>query len=88
MLEDYGLPEDPKVSEGVNFFPLMSGLRKLGSTAMWAGLLGSALFFLRRGRRFPPPEEEAVAAAYAKGEASGRAAEAEGGGPERGPEGR
>jgi formate dehydrogenase iron-sulfur subunit len=68
MLDEYGLPEEPTVSGGATFFPLMGGLRKLGSTAMWAGLIGSALLFLRRGRRFPPPEEEAVAAAHAKGE--------------------
>jgi formate dehydrogenase iron-sulfur subunit len=74
MLDEYGLPEDPKVS-GASFFPLMSGLRKLGSVAMWAGLIGSALFFLRTGRRFPPPEEEAVAAANAKGEAGKKEAE-------------
>jgi formate dehydrogenase iron-sulfur subunit len=74
MLDEYGLPEDPKVS-GASFFPLMSGLRKLGSVAMWAGLIGSALFFLRTGRRFPPPEEEAVAAANAKGEAGNKEAE-------------
>jgi formate dehydrogenase iron-sulfur subunit len=74
MLDEYGLPEDPKVT-GASFFPLMSGLRKLGSVAMWAGLIGSALFFLRTGRRFPPPEEEAVAAANAKGEAGNKEAE-------------
>jgi formate dehydrogenase iron-sulfur subunit len=67
MLEEYGLPRDPTVKATFSFFPLMSGLRKLGSAAMWAGLVGSALFFLRTGRRFPPPEDEAVAAARAKG---------------------
>jgi formate dehydrogenase iron-sulfur subunit len=66
MLEEYGLPEDPKVT-GLSFFPLMSGLRKLGSLATWAGLLGAGIFFLRTGRRFPPPEDEAVASAREKG---------------------
>jgi formate dehydrogenase iron-sulfur subunit len=66
MLEEYGLPRDPTVKATFSFFPLMSGLRKLGSAAMWAGLLGSALFFLRTGRKFPPPEDEAVGAARAK----------------------
>ena len=86
MLEDYGLPEEPTVSGGVSFIPMMSALRKVGSTAMWAGLLGSALFFLRRGRRFPPPEEEAVASAYARGEESPQETEHKEPGP--GPEGR
>jgi ferredoxin len=72
MLEDYGLPNDPTVKSGLTFFPVMSALRKLGSAAMWAGLIGSALFFLRTGRRFPPPEEEAVASAHARGPAPGR----------------
>jgi hypothetical protein len=76
MLEDYGLPTDPTVKSGFTFFPVMSALKKLGSAAMWAGLIGSALFFLRTGRRFPPPEEEAVASAHARAGA-GRA---EGGG--------
>src|ERR671922_3098152 len=66
MLEEYGLPRDPTVKATFSFFPLMSALRKLGSAAMWAGLLGSALFFLRTGRKFPPPEDEAVGAARAK----------------------
>ena len=44
----------------------MSGLRKLGSLATWAGLLGAGLFLLRTGRRFPPSEDEAVASAREK----------------------
>jgi formate dehydrogenase beta subunit len=62
MLEEYGLPEEPTV-KGASFFPAMSVLRKLGSVATWAGLIGAGLFFLRTGRRFPPPEAEAVASA-------------------------
>jgi formate dehydrogenase beta subunit len=62
MLEEYGLPEEPTV-KGASFFPAMSALRKLGSVATWAGLIGAGLFFLRTGRRFPPPEAEAVASA-------------------------
>ena len=72
MLEEYGLPEKPTV-RGASFFPVMSGLRKLGSLATWAGLLGAGLFFLRTGRRFPPSEEEAVASAREKGRADGPA---------------
>ncbi len=62
MLAEYDLPEDPKVPGG--FFRALSGLRKLGSGAMWAGMLGTGLFFLRTGRRRPPPEDEAVSEAY------------------------
>jgi hypothetical protein len=69
MLEEYGLPDKPTVS-GASFFPVMSVLRKLGSAATWAGLLGVGLFFLRTGRRFPPSEAEAVASARDKGRAS------------------
>lgn len=74
MLEEYGLPEEPKV-EGMSFFPAMSGLRKLGSLSMWAGLLGAGLFFLRTGRRQPPEEDEAVEEAYAKGRRSSEGSE-------------
>lgn len=68
MLEEYGLPEEPTV-KGASFFPAMSALRKLGSVATWAGLIGAGLFFLRTGRRFPPPEPEAVASARERGRA-------------------
>jgi formate dehydrogenase iron-sulfur subunit len=61
MVAEYGLPEDPQVPGA--YFGVLGGLRKLGSAATWAGLLGTALFFLRTGRRPPPPEEEAVAEA-------------------------
>jgi formate dehydrogenase iron-sulfur subunit len=73
ILEEYGLPRDPTVKATFSYFPLMSGLRKLGSAAMWAGLVGSALFFLRTGRKFPPPEEEAVASAHSKDPDGGHA---------------
>ena len=69
ILEEYGLPAEPTVKAGLTFFPLIGALRKLGSVAMWAGLIGSAVFFLRTGRRFPPPEDESVKEAYAKGDA-------------------
>jgi len=69
MLDEYGLPDEPTV-KGASFFPAMSGLRKLGSVATWAGLLGAAVFFLRTGRRFPPPEDKAVASAREKGGAA------------------
>jgi formate dehydrogenase iron-sulfur subunit len=65
MLDEYGLPEDPTV-KSASFFPVMSGLRKLGSISMWAGLVGTAIFFLRSGRRGVPAEDEAVAAAHAR----------------------
>jgi hypothetical protein len=64
MLDEYGLPENPTINSAASFFPVMSGLRKLGSLSMWAGLIGTAIFFLRTGRRLPPPEEEAVASAH------------------------
>jgi formate dehydrogenase iron-sulfur subunit len=63
MLADYDLPEDPQVPG--TFFQALSGLRKLGSAATWAGMLGVGLLFLRTGRFRPPPEDEAVAEAYA-----------------------
>jgi formate dehydrogenase iron-sulfur subunit len=67
MLEEYGLPSSPTVRSSFSFFPVMSTLRKLGSVATWVGLLGTALFFLRTGRRLPPSEEEAVAYAHRLG---------------------
>ncbi|MGH2817218.1 MAG: formate dehydrogenase subunit beta [Actinomycetota bacterium] len=70
MVEEYGLPKDPTV-KAASFFPVMSGLRKLGSIATWAGILGSIVFFLRSGRRFPPPEDEAVAHAQELGRGEG-----------------
>jgi len=74
MLDEYGLPENPTVNSAASFFPLMSGLRKIGSVSMWAGLIGTAIFFLRTGRRLPPPEEEAVASAH---ERAGKTQEAD-----------
>jgi formate dehydrogenase iron-sulfur subunit len=76
MLEEYGLPSEPTVKSAFSFFPLIGALRKLGTVAMWGGLIGSALFFLRTGRRFPPPEDEAVEAANRRGEAAAADAEA------------
>jgi len=60
-LEDYGLPSDPQVPG--TFFSALSVLRKLGSISVWGGLLASAIFYLRTGRRHAPPEDEAVAEA-------------------------
>jgi formate dehydrogenase iron-sulfur subunit len=74
MLDEYGLPEEPTV-KGASFFPAMSGLRKLGSVATWAGLIGAGIFFLRTGRRLPPSEDKAVASAQEKGRASERQAQ-------------
>jgi formate dehydrogenase iron-sulfur subunit len=67
MLEEYGLPSRPTVTSAASFFPWMSALRKLGSAATWAGILGAFVFFLRSGRRFPPPEGDAVSSAHEKG---------------------
>jgi formate dehydrogenase iron-sulfur subunit len=64
MLDDYGIPNEPTVQAGFSFFPLIGGLRKLGSVATWAGILGTAVFFLRTGRRHPPAEDRAVAEAH------------------------
>ena len=69
MLDEYGLPDEPTV-QGASFFPVMSGLRKLGSVATWAGLIGAGIFFLRTGRRLPPSEDKAVASAREKGRES------------------
>ncbi|MGH8933895.1 MAG: formate dehydrogenase subunit beta [Egibacteraceae bacterium] len=68
MLEGYHLPANPQVPG--SYFTAMGSLRRLGSAATWAGVLGTALYFLRTGRRRPPPEEEAVAEAYAIGHES------------------
>jgi formate dehydrogenase beta subunit len=76
MLDEYGLPDDPTV-KGASFFPVMSGLRKLGSVATWAGLIGAGIFFLRTGRRLPPAEDKAVASAQEKGRETERQAQVE-----------
>ena len=68
ILEQYGLPVDPTVTSPVSFPPVIGTLRKLGTTASWAGFLAAVVYFLKTGRRYPPPEAEAVAEAYAKGE--------------------
>jgi hypothetical protein len=68
ILEQYGLPVDPTVTSPVSFPPVMSALRKAGTTASWAGFLAALVYFLKTGRRYPPPVAEAVAEAYAKGE--------------------
>ena len=45
------------------FFSALSVLRKLGTISVWGGLLATAVFWLRTGRRHAPPEDEAVAEA-------------------------
>ncbi|MPZ88926.1 MAG: formate dehydrogenase subunit beta [Nitriliruptorales bacterium] len=67
MLAEYDLPEDPQVPG--TYFGALSGLRKLGSASMWAGLLGTAIFFLRTGRKRPPVDEDVIAQAYAREDA-------------------
>jgi formate dehydrogenase iron-sulfur subunit len=79
MLEEYGLPKNPTVRATFSFFPVMGFIRKLGSAATWLGILGTAVFWLRVGRRPPPPEEEAVAHARALGEGDRSRAGLEGG---------
>ena len=68
-LGDYGLPEDPQVPG--TFFSALSVLRKLGSVSVWGGLLATAIFYLRTGRRRPPPEDQAVDEAMSLGSAAG-----------------
>src|SRR6266508_2804136 len=68
MLGDYGLPESPDVRATTSFLGLLRTLRKVGAVATWAGVLGTALFWLRAGRKLPPSEEVAVAEATALGQ--------------------
>ncbi|HEU5448752.1 MAG TPA: formate dehydrogenase subunit beta [Acidimicrobiia bacterium] len=67
-LEDYGLPADPQVPG--NFFSALGVLRKLGTISVWGGLLASAIFYLRTGRRRTPSEDDAVAEAERLGQES------------------
>ncbi len=67
MLAEYGLPADPRASGPRTYLGWLGGMRKLGSGAMWAGVLATGLYFLRTGRRRPPADDEAVAEAYALG---------------------
>jgi formate dehydrogenase iron-sulfur subunit len=67
-LADYGLPADPQVPG--NFFSALSVLRKLGTISVWGGLLASAIFYLRTGRRRTPSEDEAVNEAERLGQES------------------
>jgi formate dehydrogenase beta subunit len=68
MLEDYGLPKDPEVKSTFSFIGVLRALRGVGALALWAGVIGSAVYWLRRGRLAPPPESEAVARAERLGE--------------------
>jgi formate dehydrogenase iron-sulfur subunit len=63
LLDDYGLPSDPEVKANVSFIGGLRALRGVGAVALWAGVIGAAVYWLRTGRRRPPPEAEAVAAA-------------------------
>jgi formate dehydrogenase iron-sulfur subunit len=67
MLGEYGLPDDPNVRATTSFLGLLRNLRKIGAVAIWAGLLGTTLFWLRNGRKFPPAEDVAVAEAMRLG---------------------
>lgn len=68
LLGDYGLPRDPNVRSTLSFIGLLRNLRRIGAVAAWAGLVGTAIFWLRTGRRQPPPEDEVVAEAMRLGE--------------------
>jgi len=63
MLADYGLPKDPETRANVSFIGALRNLRRLGAAATWAGIVASAVYWLRIGRKAPPPEEAAVAEA-------------------------
>jgi formate dehydrogenase iron-sulfur subunit len=67
MLGDYGLPESPNVTKTTSFIGLLRSLRGIGAIATWAGILGTAVFWLRTGRKVPPAEDVAVASAMAGG---------------------
>jgi hypothetical protein len=67
-LAEYGLPADPQVPG--TFFSALSVLRKLGTISVWGGLVATAIFYLRTGRRKPPPEDDAVAEAERLGRGS------------------
>ena len=63
MLGDYGLPADPEVKGNVSFIGGMKYLRRVGAVAIWAGVIGGFLYWLRTGRRPLPAEGVAVAEA-------------------------
>ena len=65
LLGEYGLPADPNVRSNVSFLGLLRNVRRLGAAATWAGIIGTAIFWLRTGRHVPPeqpglPEEAAM----------------------------
>jgi len=74
MLDDYGLPEDPEVKSTFSFIGALKALRGIGAVAIWAGVIGSAVYWLRTGRKGPPPEAEAVARAEQLGRDGGNGA--------------
>ena len=74
ILGDYGLPEDPEVRSVFSFIGGMRALRKIGAISLWAGVIGSAIYWLRIGRKPPPPEAEAIASAEQLGAGSTPAA--------------
>ncbi len=63
MLDDYGLPADPEVKGNVSFTGGMKNLRRVGAVAIWAGVIGGFVYWLRTGRRPLPAEGVAVAEA-------------------------
>ncbi len=63
MLGEYGLPADPEVKGTVSFTGAMKNLRRVGAVALWAGVIGGFLYWLRTGRRPLPAEGDAVAEA-------------------------
>jgi formate dehydrogenase iron-sulfur subunit len=71
MLDDYGLPADPEVTSTFSFIGALKAVRGIGAVAIWAGLIGSAVYWLRTGRKAPPAEADAVAAAERLGQDGG-----------------
>jgi formate dehydrogenase iron-sulfur subunit len=68
MLGDYGLPENPNVQATASFIGVMRNLRRVGSVAMWVGVIGGFLYWLRTGRRPLPAEGDAIAEAERLGQ--------------------
>ena len=63
LLTEYGLPVAPDVRGVTTWHGAVSNLRRVGAVALWAGVIGSLLYWLRTGRHRTPPEEVAVAEA-------------------------
>lgn len=69
LLTEYGLPVAPDVRGVTTWQGAVSNLRRVGSVALWAGVVGSFLYWLRTGRHRTPPEDVAIAEAVERGSA-------------------